>query len=58
MEEQNKKQKEKEYQHAYYMKTRDERRKKIECPVCKRMVCNEYFPKHQNKLICKKYAEK
>lgn len=48
----------KDYQRAYYLKTREKRRNKIKCENCDRLVCSEYLHKHKTKLICKKHKEK
>ncbi len=47
-------QKEKDYNHQYYLKNREKRRNKIECPLCGRKVCSEYLYKHKEKSICQK----
>ena len=44
----------KEYNRNYYLKKRDERRKKVICDKCGRTVCSEYLEKHKEKRICKK----
>ena len=41
-----------QYQHAYYLKTREARRKKVICDVCGRTISSEYLPKHRHKNIC------
>lgn len=53
-----KKQKTKDYQHEYYVKTRDKRREKVQCDNCSRQVCSEYLEKHKTKLICERRGTK
>jgi len=56
--EENKKDKVKQYQHEYYLKTREKRREKIKCDLCERTVCFEYLDKHKKKMICERNREK
>jgi len=52
------KEKNKRYQHEYYLKTREKRREKTKCDLCERTVCNEYLYKHKKKLICERNRAK
>ena len=42
----------KEYRRQYYLKTREKRRKKIQCRLCRRFVSTEYLNKHYLRRIC------
>ena len=48
----------KQYQHDYYLKTRENRRMKVQCDICARSVCSEYMFKHKQKNICARNAKK
>mgnify|MGYP005993461641 FL=1 len=57
MENEERKMKDKEYNHKYYLKTREKRRSKVKCDVCGRYVCSEYMYKHKQKRICLKHKK-
>ncbi len=42
----------KDYNKEYYMKKK-EKKDKIMCPICNKIVYNEYLQIHQKKKICK-----
>lgn len=53
-----KKEKQKVYNHQYYLKNRENRRNKIKCDLCNRQVCAEYLYKHKEKSICVRHRPK